>query len=168
MALQPDSSNPDDLCVLNDVRLFNLSTRRWLPVVTDPSANPMAPKARYAHLSSVAANRLFIIGGQDLSNVWLDNIHVLDLQTQTWVLRREYPRHCGTYRSVAVSSHLVVRFPQDEIKSASSTTTTLTSSTPTKTSENLLHLPYSALPTDEYPSDIYLFSNYNVSVNLCV
>ena len=172
MALQSDSSNPEELCVLNDVRFFNLTTRRWLP----PSANSppeLIPKARYAHLSSVTSNRLFVIGGQDLSNVWLDDIYVFDLRTQTWTQRREYPRHCGTYRSVAVCSNLTVRFPHEEIKTGSQASKlgpsgTRFSRNPSTTKEftaqdALIHLPYSATPTDKHPSDIYLFSNYNVS-----
>lgn len=174
MALQPDSSNPEELCVLNDVRLFNLSARRWLPANSDPSNSTMAPRARYAHLSSVSSNRLFIVGGQDLSNVWLDDVYVFDLRRQIWVHRRDYPRHCGTYRSVAVSANLAVRYPQEEIRPGDSTVKlgpsgsrfTKSQSTPVKyctSPENLVHLPYSATPTDEFPSDIYLFSNYNAS-----
>ena len=175
MALQSDSTNPEELCVLNDVRFFNLTTRRWLPSSTN-SPPELTPKARYAHLSSVTSNRLFVIGGQDLSNVWLDDIYVFDLRTQTWTQRREYPRHCGTYRSVAVSSDLAIRFPQEEIGNGSHTSKlgpsgTRFSRNPSTTKEftaqdALVHLPYSTVPTDDYPSDIYLFSNYNVSPHL--
>lgn len=172
MALQSDSSNPEELCVLNDVRFFNLATRRWLPPSANNPQEPV-PKARYAHLSAVTSNRLFVIGGQDLSNVWLDDIYVFDLRTQTWTQRRDYPRHCGTYRSVAVCSNVAVRFPQEEIKVGSHTSNlgpsgTRFSRNPSTTKEftaqdALIHLPYSDAPTDDHPSDIYLFSNYNVS-----
>lgn len=173
MALQSDSANPEELCVLNDVRVFNLTTRRWLPLSTN-SPPELIPKARYAHLSSVTSNRLFIIGGQDLSNVWLDDIYVFDLRVQAWSQRRDYLRHCGTYRSVAVSSNLIVRFPQDEINNGLHTSQlgpsgTRFSRNPSTTKEftaqdALIHLPYSAAPTDKHPCDIYLFSNYNVSL----
>ena len=176
MALQSDSTNPEELCVLNDVRFFNLATRRWLPPSTN-SPPDLIPKARYAHLSSVTSSRLFIIGGQDLSNVWLDDIYVFDLRTQTWTQRRDYPRHCGTYRSVAVCSNLIVRFPQEEINDGSCVSElgpsgTRFSRNPSTTKEftaqdALIHLPYSATPSDDHPSDIYLFSNYNVS-SLCI
>lgn len=192
----------EELCVLSDVRLFCLSTLSWLPVApvqtsSDDPANPVpAPRARYAHLSSITASKLFIIGGQDLSNVWLDDIHVYDLPTATWVMWRAYPRHCGTYRSVAVCAARRVRSPMDELKAgngagspppqgypflgpvgarfaperpsgsnvlrAGSTAAIDTAPDgPTPTRE-LVHLPYSCEPTDEFPNDIYLYSNYNV------
>jgi hypothetical protein len=34
------------------------------------------------------------------------------------------------------------------------------------TTESLIHQPYSAPPSDDHPSDIYLYSNYNVRVSL--
>ncbi|THH30717.1 hypothetical protein EUX98_g3452 [Antrodiella citrinella] len=175
MAIQPKSDNPEDLCVLNDVRLFDLSTYRWLPAsVTsgETSSSTFIPKARYAHLSSVTSNRLFVIGGQDLNNVWLDDIHVYDLVKKIWVQRRDYPRHCGTYRSVAVTAETKVRIPQEEGRNAQSaklgppgtrfkTDKNAPSATDATSPDSLIHLPYSATPTDEYPCDIYLFSNYN-------
>ena len=188
----------EELCVLSDVRLFSLATLSWLPVApvqtaSDDPANPVpTPRARYAHLSSVTASKLFIIGGQDLSNVWLDDIHVYDLPTATWVMWRAYPRHCGTYRSVAVCAARRVRSPMDELKAgngsgspppqgyqflgpvgarfASGSNVVRAGNTaaidtspdgPTPTKE-LVHLPYSCEPTDEFPNDIYLYSNYNV------
>ncbi|KAG6897756.1 hypothetical protein C0992_011425 [Termitomyces sp. T32_za158] len=74
MSNQPDSINPEDLCVLNDVRFFDITTRHWLPASQSiPVPEQLSPRARYAHLSSVSAGRLFIIGGQDFNNTWLDD-----------------------------------------------------------------------------------------------
>ncbi|KAG6840798.1 hypothetical protein C0991_004270 [Blastosporella zonata] len=174
MSNQPDSDNLEELCVLNDVRFFDIATCRWLPA-PQPSApvTDLLPRARYAHLSSVTADRLFIIGGQDFNNTWLDDVCVFDLVTRSWVLRRDYPRHCGTYRSVAVSSHTVVRFPQDEVRTAQAAATlgppgqrfgsdrTANPNTEFTPSESLIHQPYSASPSEEHPSDIFLYSNYN-------
>lgn len=176
MSSQPDSTNPDEHCVLNDVRFYNLSTRHWLPASPASLApGPFTPRARYAHLSSVTADRLFIIGGQDFFNTWLDDVCVFDLVSQTWVQRRDYPRHCGTYRSVAVSSTTVIRSPQDEIQASHSSLTLgpagsrFKSSTPPlndiTSTESLTHLPYSVTPTEDHPCDIYLYSNYNVRSN---
>lgn len=203
MSNQPDSPNPDELCVLNDVRFYNFSSGHWLlgphsfssiPTVAFPSSNntttslpdppsssepnPFLPRARYAHLSSVTADRLFIIGGQDFYNTWLDDVCVFDLASKKWVQRRDYPRHCGTYRSVAVCSNITVRSPQDEMQASleSSTmgpagsrfklpNTAPGSSKEVTSSESLTHLPYSVAPTEDCPSDIYLYSNYNVCLH---
>lgn len=176
MSSQPDSTNPDEHCVLNDVRFYDLSTKRWLPA--SPASllpGPSSPRSRYAHLSSVTADRLFIIGGQDFFNTWLDDICVFDLVSQSWVQRRDYPRHCGTYRSLAVSSTTVVRSPQEESHSSSTLgpagsrfKTSKPSSAPSDnitSSDSLIHLPYSVPPTEDHPCDIYLYSNYNVRSN---
>jgi hypothetical protein len=175
------SSNPDDLCVLNDVRFYDLSTMHWLPasatngISLDPNTEMLVPKPRYAHLSSVTADRLFIIGGQDLSNVWLDDVYVYDLLGKAWVQRRSFPHHCGTYRSVAVSSNLRVRLPQEEDRPADMNTmlgspgarfrpdNSLPSAQSFTSPDSFIHMPYSAPPTDDHPNDIYLYSNYNVS-----
>ncbi|KAJ4481981.1 hypothetical protein J3R30DRAFT_3285643 [Lentinula aciculospora] len=174
MSSEPNSPNPDELCVLSDVRFFDLNTRHWIPQSQFPVSlpNSLMPRARYAHLSSVTADRLFIIGGQDFYNTWLDDICVYDLLGKTWVQQRDYPRHCGTYRSVAVSSSLCVRLPQEEVR-ASQTLTNLgppgtrfrnnaaANSADYTSSESLTHIPYSATPTDDHPANIHLYSNYN-------
>jgi len=178
MSKQPESQNPEDLCVLNDVRFFDLKAGRWLPQDPIPSSTPedVIPRSRYAHLSSVTADRLFIIGGQDFFNTWLDDICVYDLKKREWVQRRDYPRHCGTYRSVAVSSPVVVRSHQDEVQAGYTASTLgqvgsrfpgLKSNPAVGPSEvtpssNLVHLPYSSPPTEDHPNEIYLYSNYNV------
>ncbi|KAH7885282.1 hypothetical protein F5I97DRAFT_1928681 [Phlebopus sp. FC_14] len=179
MGNTPNSSTSDDLRVLNDIRFLDLSTMHWLAASStngtslDVSAEALIPKPRYAHLSSVTADRLFIIGGQDLSNIWLDDVYVYDLLGKAWVQRRNFPHHCGTYRSVAVSSNLRVRLPQEELRPSDSNATlgspgsrfrsdkSSSSSQDFTSSESLIHLPYSAAPTDDFPNDIYLYSNYN-------
>ncbi|KAJ7600839.1 hypothetical protein C8J56DRAFT_911415 [Mycena floridula] len=161
MSNQPDSANPDELCVLNDVRFFDLASRHWLPAshISSPSSDPLVPRARYAHLSSITGDRLFIIGGQDFYNTWLDDVCVYDLLGKAWVLRRDYPRHCGTYRSVAVSSNLLTALGPSgaHFREDQSTADNAEITAP----ETLSHLPYSAAPTEDHPADIFLYSNYN-------
>lgn len=175
MGMNPDAEDSaDELFVLNDVRFFDLTTSRWMPDswssndLVDP---PIAPKMRYAHLSSVSGDRLFVIGGQDLHNVWLDDVYVYDLVRRGWVNSRDYPRHCGTYRSVAVAGNQRVRLPQHESRDDRATPKPIfqggeapsSSSTPAFTdADTLIHLPYSAPPSDDFPTNIYLYSNYNV------
>lgn len=184
MSNKLDSISPDDLCVLNDVRMFDLASNRWLPLAStnpspltmnaEPSPNSCVPRARYAHLSSVTADRLFVIGGQDFHNVWLDDVCVYDLRERTWIRKSEYPRHCGTYRSVAVSSEMCVRLPQEEMDGKPRglplgapgarfrVDQTQAPKEEVTQPDSFLHLPYSAQPTEEVPSNIYLYSNYNV------
>ena len=153
-----------------------------------PSGADFIPRARYAHLSAVSGSRLYIIGGQDLQNAWLDDVCVYDMHTRRWTVRRDYPRHAGTYRSVAVAAHLRVRDPAREAEARTATASSEKAGaalgppggrfalerrpssakgeyTP---SENLIHLPYSADATDDFPNDIYLYSNYNVSGTLSI
>lgn len=170
MSTRPDSTNLEELCVLNDVHFYDISTGHWLPSPSvAPESTGFVPRSRYAHLSSVTADRLFIIGGQDFLNTWQDDICVFDLVSRQWVQRRNYPRHCGTYRSVAVCSDITVRSPHADLQAATplgpvgsrfpSSKSPRTDATP---SENLIPLPYSVAPSEDDPSDIYLYSNYNV------
>jgi hypothetical protein len=174
------SPGSEDLCVLSDVRFFSLETLKWVPPTSSLSTDPdFIPRARYAHLSSVTAGKLFIIGGQDMTNVWLDDIHVFDLVKKEWTERREYPRHCGTYRSVAVSGEMIVRSPMQELKAGTlkgneavlgpagqrfAVDGQQPSSPSGAISDSLVHLAYSAYPTAEHPNDIHIYSNYNVSL----
>ncbi|KAJ7677496.1 hypothetical protein B0H17DRAFT_944861 [Mycena rosella] len=172
MSNEPDSPNPDELCVLNDVRFFDIASRHWLPPSRLATPENLLPRARYAQLSSVTGDRLFIIGGQDFYNTWLDDVCVYDLLAKTWSEKRDYPRHCGSYRSVAVSSNQCVRFPKEEMRASQAPSSLgpvgtrfqpndVPKGEDLTSSESLSHLPYSAAPSDEHPSDIYLYSNYN-------
>ena len=71
------------------------------------------PQPRYAHLSCVSGDRLFIIGGQNLDNSWLNDVCIYDLRSRTWILKRDYPHDRGVYRSVAVSANSRVHLPQE-------------------------------------------------------
>ncbi|KAF4617195.1 hypothetical protein D9613_006030 [Agrocybe pediades] len=142
------TSTPGDMCIFNDIRLYDLSTRHWVPA-NPPSTeqHSFLPPARYGHVSSVTGSMLLIIGGQDLLETWLDDICTFDLITRTWMDRRDYHRHCGTYRSVAVSPPMTVVYP-----SKSSTE---------KRIGGLKHQPYSAVSNGDPPNSVYLYSNYN-------
>ncbi|KAG9081181.1 hypothetical protein FRC06_005748 [Ceratobasidium sp. 370] len=172
MGYASSPNTPEDLCVLSDVRLYSLADACWLPA---PSAPPptttlgpdsdldptlaaglnsdLVPRARYAHLSAVSANHLYIIGGQDMTNAWLDDIHVFDLAARTWVARVPYPRHCGTYRSVAVCAPERVVNPPRVFAN-------LHDDGPGNQDE-LVELPFTADATPECPNNIYLYSNHN-------
>lgn len=192
----------DTQSVLCDVRFFSLADRQWLdpsststprghsldPASTEQSETPqdsMAPRPRFAHLSTIASNKLFILGGQDMVNEWLDDIHVYDLMGKQWIAHVSYPRNCGTYRSAVVAPELVVRDPVAEgvptkrPDSVFADIRRLSHSTPTTDSssvmaphplqancDQLVHMPYSTEPTPEYPAHLYIYSNWNVSISL--
>ncbi|BFZ63047.1 hypothetical protein YB2330_004159 [Saitoella coloradoensis] len=97
----------DGLCVLNDVVLFHLRTHTWRIIEPGPDSGPHAPKARYAHLSAVSGGHLIVVGGQDLTNNYVEQINAFDLQTLTWTSSRPCEKHCGAYRSVAMCAQYV-------------------------------------------------------------
>lgn len=196
MGTQPDSPGTDNLCVLNDVRLFDLAAQKWIPDTsssssTEPSSSSasaehptsssppsssfqsqtptplLIPRGRYAHLSSVTASRLFIIGGQDINNNWVDDICVYDLKERRWVQRKTYSRPSGTYRSVAVSAQWGIVRPQSTAttKKVQEEVAAVQYEEGTEQEKPaLVHLPYSVEPCEEDPNDIYVYSNYNVGL----
>jgi hypothetical protein len=112
------ASRADDLCVLNDVQIFDTVHLLWLPSndINDEASNSVpSPKPRHSHLSSVTSDRLFIIGGQDLRNIWLDDIYVYDLHLKGWVRQCCYPRHYGNYLSFATAEDQCICLPAQSL-----------------------------------------------------
>ncbi|CAG8589286.1 160_t:CDS:2, partial [Paraglomus occultum] len=99
----------EELCVLDDVVIYNIETFTWHYPEIKPSHS--APKPRYAHLAAITANKLLVIGGQDMSNHYIEEINVLDLDEMTWTISRSFDKHCGAYRSIAVSSRNHTELP---------------------------------------------------------
>ncbi|KAF9902417.1 hypothetical protein EC991_004964 [Linnemannia zychae] len=92
---------PQDLVVFDDIKILDLELLQWRQVRIPSS--PHAPKPRYAHLSSVSGNKLVIIGGQDINNQYIEEVSVLDLDSLQWIASMPFEKHCGSYRSIAVS-----------------------------------------------------------------
>ncbi|CAE6421168.1 unnamed protein product [Rhizoctonia solani] len=172
MGYASSANTPDDLCVLADVRLYSLADASWLsepPVQASSTPRPLnsepdpaaagetfaglIPRARYAHLSAVSGDQLYIIGGQDMANAWLDDIHVFDLPSRTWVARVPYPRHCGTYRSVAVCAPERVVNPARISANIHDDTS--------GSQDELTELPFTSDTSAQSPNNIYLYSNHN-------
>ncbi|KAF9097287.1 hypothetical protein BGX27_000984 [Mortierella sp. AM989] len=95
-------SQPQDLIVFDDIKILDIEQLQWRQVRIPSSQH--APKPRYAHLSSISGNKLIIIGGQDINNQYIEEISVLDLDCMQWVASMPFEKHCGSYRSIAVSS----------------------------------------------------------------
>ncbi|CAG8550774.1 10459_t:CDS:2 [Gigaspora rosea] len=102
-------TSDDGLCVLDDVSIFDLDTYSWIHPTITPS--DFTPRPRYAHLASVSSNKLVVIGGQDMSNYYIEETNVLDLDKMVWVYSQQFEKHCGAYRSVAVSSTYRTNLP---------------------------------------------------------
>ena len=186
----------EEPCLLDDVQIFDPQSRRWLPshVLNGGFADLVdPPRPRHSHLSAISAGRLFIIGGEESNNIWLDDIHVYDLDEKAWTQQWHYPRPCGTYLNVAACAEQCVRVPTENSRSSgslllspmrSSRSSSPSSPTPSPLSltatyldnrssmpdslmhNALSHLSYSARPSEEFPCDVYLFSNHNVRVSL--
>lgn len=99
----------EGLCVLDDVAVLDIDTMCWKKQSIQPSL--YSPQARYAHLSSIAEDRLLIVGGQDLDNNYLDEMNVLNLKTWEWEQVKAFEKHVGAYRSIAVTAPPGTRFP---------------------------------------------------------
>ncbi|KAG0038262.1 hypothetical protein BGZ83_003177, partial [Gryganskiella cystojenkinii] len=92
---------PQELAVFDDIKVLDLELLQWRHVHIPTSEH--SPKPRYAHLSSISGGKLVIIGGQDITNQYVEQVSVLDLESWQWVTSLTFNRHCGSYRSIAVS-----------------------------------------------------------------
>ncbi|KAF9187549.1 hypothetical protein BGZ50_001896 [Haplosporangium sp. Z 11] len=99
---QTVEDQPHDLVVFNDIKILDLDLLQWRQVRIPSS--PHAPKPRYAHLSSISGSKLVVIGGQNINNQYIEEVNVLDLDSLQWVASMAFEKHCGSYRSIAVSS----------------------------------------------------------------
>ncbi|RCH94021.1 hypothetical protein CU097_013335 [Rhizopus azygosporus] len=87
------------LCALDDICLFDLDLMVWKYPEVQPSL--YTPQARYAHLSVFAEDKLVIIGGQDMSNQYINEINVYCMTTCSWVSGGPVSKQYGAYRSIA-------------------------------------------------------------------
>lgn len=151
--------------VLDDIWFFSILESCW--ILSSESPTSSRPLPRYGHLSSISADQLFIIGGQDKSDQWVDDMHLYDLKSRKWIHSSSISYHCGTYRGLAAFSNIRVVDPLEEgygnaIRFRSDTPTVIPSTPPDK----FVELPYSTLVTEENPSEIYMYLNYDVGTLL--
>nr|CAG8495063.1 5748_t:CDS:2 [Entrophospora candida] len=189
MGYKGTSSSNDDLCVLDDLCVFNLETHTWNYPEIVPSN--LLPRPRYAHLASVTANKLVIIGGQDLTNYYIEEINVLDLVEMKWISTRPFKKHCGAYsdqtteagpsapkKSIS-SQTMPPNSPANVIRKPPSTGSFSQSGSLRRppssghvrsrsakriqsSGNSFYHrLSYSSKVTEDNPTPVYLYSNYN-------
>lgn len=115
--------NDDTKClyVLNDIDIYDIETKQWSHIpgmITENQTNDDAkevnesdvdekskhlyPSARYGHLHCVLDHYLIIFCGQDLSNSYIEEINIFDLDSGKWVFKSLFNHHCGIYRSNCV------------------------------------------------------------------
>lgn len=93
------NSSRSSLSALDDMCLFDVKLMVWKHVELRPSL--YKPQARYAHLSVRSADKLVIMGGQNMSNQYINEINVFCLSSLTWIAGASLQRQYGAYRSVA-------------------------------------------------------------------
>lgn len=112
--------------VMSDVHIYDIATKTWTRIETqDP------PQGRYAHCAAILPSaavlasygpssgsgprsqltardgrggaEMLIVGGQDSSNRYIEQISIFNLRSLTWTSTRPMPgRSCGAYRSVVI------------------------------------------------------------------
>lgn len=103
-----DSSPSPTLVGLSDLYFFHIPSSTWrLPNSPSPSSLAFAPIQRYAHISAVTANRLVVVGGQDVNAEYVQDIGVFDLQREEWIASQGMEggivEERGMYRSACVA-----------------------------------------------------------------
>lgn len=93
------NSATQGLCALDDLCLFDLETLSWIYPQVSPSI--FTPQARYAHLAECAHDKLMVIGGQDMSNQYINETNIFDLKLSAWVQGGPVDQQYGAYRAVA-------------------------------------------------------------------
>ncbi|KAJ6629401.1 hypothetical protein B0H10DRAFT_1363881 [Mycena sp. CBHHK59/15] len=157
---QATNMNSEKLRVTNDVQLFDLSTRHWLATPLFSSVSPLGsiPRPRYAHLSAISSNHLFIIGGRDFFDQGLDDICVYDLPRKTWIQRTQHGAHFDMDHAFTAASRWHVSTPSHD---ALSPVDGADQPDKNENQPNPSPLSYSTRVTKERASDIYVCSNYN-------
>ncbi|KAJ7457244.1 galactose oxidase [Mycena galericulata] len=140
------SVEPVLLRVLNDVRLFDLSTRRWLPPPRVRAVSPLkyVPRPRHSHLSCVSSDYLFVIGGKDLDGKDVEDVCVFDLARKEWIQTQPHSPTFDMNHVFASTSRWHVRAPPPD--------------SPSGKSVEPKPLPYSEEATNTSPHDMYIYN----------
>lgn len=101
MGVKKNQRGTEDLVALDDLVFLDIQNLSWeYPNLVNQSL----PSPRYAHISSLIKDKLMIIGGQDINNQYLQDIHIFDIKKRKWCPPLSSRQHqYGAYRSAAVA-----------------------------------------------------------------
>ena len=145
-----DGADPS-LSVLSDLLMFDTDNLTWTKLPIQARAGQEVPLARYAHLSAVTNDCLMVLGGQDITNSYIEQLSVIDLTSGTCLRNSPWQGHAGTYRSIAVSRPYTIRHDATAEERAA-----LQNGSPMVDPD--LQLPHTIPATNE---PVYTFTNYN-------
>ncbi|ESQ27747.1 hypothetical protein EUTSA_v100194641mg, partial [Eutrema salsugineum] len=74
------SSGSDDEVFYNDLYILNTESLAWKRAAT--AGKP--PTARDSHTCSTWKNKIIVVGGEDLDDYYLSDVHILDTDTLVW------------------------------------------------------------------------------------
>ncbi|BGP32199.1 hypothetical protein JCM10296v2_003979 [Rhodotorula toruloides] len=191
----PDTPSPENdptlvLKTLDDVCIWDTKAGKWIDGATTCKEGVERPAARYAHLGVVTSVKveegegeksearekavMLVMGGQDIRNTYLRSMHVLDLESMTWIQASNWDRHIGTYRAVATCPRYTVvptavsqPVPAssdeavDEAQRAVRSERGAEKALGLNEGESLVQLSHSTIPPASDPEPLILFSNFN-------
>lgn len=98
----PKGAGSEELVALDDLVFLNIQAMSWEYHAS--SLEESLPSPRYAHVSSLIRDKLIIIGGQDVHNQYLQDMHIFDVRRGSWCTPLSSRQHqYGAYRSAAVA-----------------------------------------------------------------
>ncbi|KAJ7111148.1 galactose oxidase [Mycena crocata] len=149
LGMQGNNPQSDQLQVLNDVRMFDLSSKQWLPPPRVAAVSPLTPvpRARYGHLSCVSSNQLFIIGGKGFFGEALNDVCVYDLAKKEWIKKQPHVPSSPMNHAVAFTSLWHIRTQLADPRRTED---------PDAAAQHAL-LPYSERATKKSPRNIFLY-----------
>ncbi|BFZ55375.1 hypothetical protein PYCC9005_002415 [Savitreella phatthalungensis] len=91
--------------VLDDISIFDTISCTWTTIKRPSLQTSLWAQPRYAHLSTTSADKLIVVGGQDLANDYLQDIAIFDLHDLVWTSITPADLNCGSYRAFLTSSN---------------------------------------------------------------
>ncbi|CAO3622416.1 unnamed protein product [Mucor fragilis] len=102
MGVKKSARGAEELVALDDLVFLNIQTMGW--EYHAPANEAPLPSPRYAHVSSLIRGKLIVIGGQDVNNQYLQDMHIFDIKKGSWCAPLSSRQHqYGAYRSAAVA-----------------------------------------------------------------